>query len=72
MEAKYTGYAPFSTEHTDYSATFSGSSNNVPGQPRVLSQRHVKIGQPFGEKGSVTTTLLLFLNGNVTSKMYFK
>ncbi len=72
MEAKYTGYAPFSTEHTDYSATFSGSSNNVPGQPRVLSQRHVRIGQPFGNKGSVTTTIVLFLNGNVNSKMYFK
>ncbi len=72
MEAKYTGYAPFSTEHTDYSATFSGSFNNVPGQPRLLSQRHVRIGQPFGEKGSVMTTLVLFLNGNVNSKMYFK
>ena len=72
MEAKYTGYAPFSTEHTDYSATFSGSSNNVPEQPRVLSQRHVRIGQPFGNKGSVTTTIVLFLNGNVNSKMYFK
>ena len=72
METKYTGYAPFSTEHTDYSATFSGSANNVPGQPKVLSQRHVRIGQPFGNKGSVTTTMVLFLNGNVNSKMHFK
>ena len=72
METKYTGYAPFSTEHIDYSATFSGSSNNVPGQPKVLSQQHVRIGQPFGNKGGVTTTIVLFLNGNVNSKMYFK
>ena len=72
MEAKYTGYAPFSTAHTDYSATFSGSSNNVPGQPKVLSQRHVRIGQPFGDKGSVTITLVLFLNGNINSKLYFR
>ena len=62
----------FSTEHTDYSATFSGSANNVPGQPKVLLQRHVRIGQQFGNEGSVTTTMVLFLNGDVNSKMYFK